>query len=597
MLQARGLQRLGQPEGLRNAAGLYRRAIELVPGSGEAYLRLSECLSELGETEGALSAARKAVLLAPRNGEAWGHLGVLCHNLARGRKDFLERAREALSRATTLLPQDIELWWRLGEVCQSLQDGKGAVQAWVRLGRLHPTAQFQGRSLEDYAWENAAEGAERLKLYEPRREAIMALATPLDASPRHLKMLEDLAREQAEQGFLGHAEESFLLLQSHLPEEPGVWENIALVRLRTNDFKGAMESLDHAEALRHRPRNSYYRALCLMNLGRFPEAGKGLQALLAPPATEPEAILASTRELLVTCDLLEDQPDQALERIKSWNAEAQDRPRIQSVAFVARVRRRDYKEAWQILLAGREKHWDQEVFGLLQSCPPAFFSRSSPRRAEKKVLRQLEREMTASYWSYFQQWQKCLAALEEAQNIAPARGVEALILKSNAQDQLGSWQEAMKTLREAQAIRPDMPLLQNNLGYLILEHGGSLDEASALIQSAMKQSPDDASILDSWGLVLFRMGRLQEAETTLRKAAELNPFEPETRQHLGEVLLKLGREEDALEQWERALAHAFPGRRELEGRVRDLRVQIGKRNGRANPEADESTEDPEEDLP
>ena len=61
----------------------------------------------------------------------------------------------------------------------------------------------------------------------------MALASPFEAEPKYLKMLEDLAREQAEQGFLGHAEESFLLLGQHLP--PGtrhLGENIALVRLR-----------------------------------------------------------------------------------------------------------------------------------------------------------------------------------------------------------------------------------------------------------------------------------------------------------------------------------------------------------------------------
>jgi tetratricopeptide (TPR) repeat protein len=97
--------------------------------------------------------------------------------------------------------------------------------------------------------------------------------------------------------------------------------------------------------------------------------------------------------------------------------------------------------------------------------------------------------------------------------------------------------------------------------------------------------------------VLYKQGKLIEAEEALRKAVELTPFSPEIRAHLGEVFLKLNRPEEALEQWERALAYAFPQREQLEAQAERLRVELAKKQRTQEnlPEPDSQT--PEEDPP
>ena len=144
-------------------------------------------------------------------------------------------------------------------------------------------------------------------------------------------------------------------------------------------------------------------------------------------------------------------------------------------------------------------------------------------------------------------------------------------------------------------------MLQNNLGYLILENGGDLLEASRLIEASMKQDPKNGSTVDSWGWALYKQGRFKEAEEALRKAVELLPYNPEIRKHLGEVLLKLDRPQEALEQWERALPFAFPGREALEAQAEKLRIELAKKERGAGerPPSRKTAEDsaPEEEIP
>jgi Flp pilus assembly protein TadD len=151
-----------------------------------------------------------------------------------------------------------------------------------------------------------------------------------------------------------------------------------------------------------------------------------------------------------------------------------------------------------------------------------------------------------------------------------------LILQSEAYDQLNRPAEALAVLREAQALEPVNPLVQNNLGYLLLEHDQSLAEAATLIEASAKATPDNGNVVDSLGWAQFKLGRIAEAEATLRRAVELSPFSPEVRKHLGEVLVKQDKLVEAAEQWDRALAFVFPERTVLEKRLGELRVRIAK---------------------
>lgn len=576
MLQARAKQRRGGGSDPSGAVALYRKALALQPDSAEAHLRLSEALLEEGNLEGAVAPAVKATELAPRSADAWANLGILHSIRARKSPAILVDAQRALRRAAALMPTDPELWARLAEVAEARKDDATALLAWTRVGRLRPPFAIQGRSLEAYAWERSALLATALGNYEARREATLALARSARPEPRHLRLLEDLAREQVDKGYLGHAEESFQLLGTHLAEEPAVWENVAIIQIRTFRFEEAMTSLARAEASRRTLRSEYHAALTLMNLGRVEESLPRWRSVVTQPAQDEEARLQENgRFLLGTALLLSDHPQAVLDHVTSGWPGADAIPEAQGLRFQALVRLERWTEARDLLRRGMSAWPRSGVFQLAAALPPAsleggIFSRSTLR----KTLQQLDQEVSAGLWAEFRQWNPCLGAVRAVRKLAPVPRVDLILLEANALQELGRPAQALEVLREGQRMAPEHPMLQNNLGYLLLEQGGDLAEASALIEAALKQEPKNGSTMDSWGWALYKQGRLAEAEEALRKAAELQPFNPEIRKHHGEALLRMGREQEALEQWERALAYAFPDRRALEDRARALRASL-----------------------
>ena len=271
MLQARALQLRGGGADPVAAAALYRRVLTQVPESAEANLRLSEALQEAQDADAAVAPARRAVELAPQNAEAQAHLALLQYQRAQKDASLAPEAARELKAAALRLPQDPELWARLGEVSEQIKDSQGALRAWLRLGRMRPSF--------GPAWERALIHSRAIQDYEGKREALLAL-NARNPEDRHLRLLEELAREQIKAGYLAHAEESFLLLANHLPQEAGLWENVSLVRLQTARYAEALETLAKAEALKPSPTLTFHTARALMNLGRFEEAERRLKDIV-----------------------------------------------------------------------------------------------------------------------------------------------------------------------------------------------------------------------------------------------------------------------------------------------------------------------------
>ena len=596
MLQARALQLRGGGADPVAAAAIYRRVLAQVPTSSEANIRLSEALQEAQDLDGAVAPARKAVALAPQNAEAQAHLALL--QFQRAQKDAAlapEAARE-LRTATVRLPQDPELWARLGEVSEQVKDSEGALRAWLRLGRMRPS--FAP------AWERALIHARAIHDYEGKRAALLAL-NARNPEDRHLRLLEELAREQIKVGYLAHAEESFLLLASHVPQESGLWENVALIRLQTARYPEALEALAKAEALKASPTLTFHTARALMNLGRFEEAERRLQGLVAQEI-EPQYVSDGAPMLYAESLLLQGKGKALLAFLKARPPGPRTEGEAQVFKTQAHISLNDWRSALNALQEGISRYPQIPFFRQAGKLPPKyleyqFFSRKETRAA----LEQLHLEGMAALWQEFQRWDKCLQALERARNLSPVRRVDMLIMQSQAYDQLDRHAESLSVMREAQALEPANPLVQNNLGYLLLEQDRDLEEAAALIEASAKATPDNGNVVDSLGWAQFKLGRIAEAEATLRRAVELSPFSPEVRKHLGDVLVKQGMLAEAAEQWDRALAFVFPDRTALEKRLGDLRVRIAKEQAAklettvANPSAATPKPDPddEEDEP
>lgn len=113
--------------------------------------------------------------------------------------------------------------------------------------------------------------------------------------------------------------------------------------------------------------------------------------------------------------------------------------------------------------------------------------------------------------------------------------------------------EAIADLRAVLKRRPDDPVVQNALGYTLVDRTRSLEEGRRLIEQALAAKPDSYAIQDSMGWALVRLGRLEEGRTWL-ETAWARSGDPEVAAHLGETYWLLGRVEDARRIWDETLA-------------------------------------------
>ncbi len=138
---------------------------------------------------------------------------------------------------------------------------------------------------------------------------------------------------------------------------------------------------------------------------------------------------------------------------------------------------------------------------------------------------------------------------------------------------LDDWPNTEADFRQALTLNPDQPQVLNYLGYSMVEKKINLDEALAMIQTAVDQSPDSGYIIDSLGWAKFRLGRFEEALPHLERAAELMPVDPLVNDHLGDAYWAVGRKLEAAFQWRRALSFD-PEEKEIDRIRRKLEVGL-----------------------
>lgn len=100
----------------------------------------------------------------------------------------------------------------------------------------------------------------------------------------------------------------------------------------------------------------------------------------------------------------------------------------------------------------------------------------------------------------------------------------------------GNWAGAVQSYERILAVTDGRnPLVLNNIAYAQLMLGNH-EAALGFAKRALKEAPDNPSVLDTAGWVMFKTGKDKvEARRLLRRAAELAPGNPAIRAHLAEA--------------------------------------------------------------
>ncbi len=105
--------------------------------------------------------------------------------------------------------------------------------------------------------------------------------------------------------------------------------------------------------------------------------------------------------------------------------------------------------------------------------------------------------------------------------------------------------DAQRTFERVLTFDPKAGVAANNLAWLYLENGGSLDLALNLAETAKAALPNAPEVDDTLGWAYYKKDRLPAAITALRRSLELDPKNPTTLYHLALAYEKSGERQEA----------------------------------------------------
>ncbi len=117
--------------------------------------------------------------------------------------------------------------------------------------------------------------------------------------------------------------------------------------------------------------------------------------------------------------------------------------------------------------------------------------------------------------------------------------------------------EAALLYQRVLELQPDNQIVINNLAWIMCEDKGMLQEALQLAQKGLKLYPNYADLLDTRGVIYYKLGEFDKAVDDLDKCIELyksgTPTAIVSRLHLAKAFAKLGQKDKAVEHLNQAL--------------------------------------------
>jgi len=145
-----------------------------------------------------------------------------------------------------------------------------------------------------------------------------------------------------------------------------------------------------------------------------------------------------------------------------------------------------------------------------------------------------------------------IASYQRAIELAPSN-VELYVGLGALYESQGDWQKALVFHQKALSIRPDYAPAANDLAYLMLEHGGDVNVALSLAQTARRGLPTLPNSADTLGWAYYHGGSFSVAVPLFEEAVKKEPKNPTYHYHLGLAYQKLNESVRARAELQRAI--------------------------------------------
>ena len=131
---------------------------------------------------------------------------------------------------------------------------------------------------------------------------------------------------------------------------------------------------------------------------------------------------------------------------------------------------------------------------------------------------------------------------------------DLLYRRGGSYERLGSYKKSDEDLLQSLRINPNEAYVLNYLAYSWLERNYKIDEAFQMLEKAYTSKSNDPYIIDSIGWAYYLIENYIEAEKYLKRAVELMPEDPTVNDHYGDILWRLNRKIQARYFWNSVLS-------------------------------------------
>lgn len=501
------------------AEPVFRRAVQVEPKNPATYANLARLYyaqQKTSEIEQLLTQAKKAMADVPAGYRLLGDFHIATNNKEKSLAEYaslhqqhpddavvskvyaqlllgadrMAEAEQLLQQIQQKNPRDVELQILRAQILLAKNQALEALpilQGAAKAEPNHAVVHFQlGRAFAATGNTNRAEGEwrEALRLnpnYLAAQEAVVSIAM----QKADWNQVETLAQEMIKND----------------PAGPNGYLHRAAARAAKLDLSGA--ETDVKSAMDRAPQSPvpHIRMGGIKTaLKRYPEAERAFERALELDAASVPAL----QGLIMVYNQQKLPPTRAVARVNAQVAKAPH-------------------QGGHYLLLGAvhqlDKDWDKAEAALVKATD------LEPKNPQGFVALGQLREQRKSP-------DGAAAAYQRAIEAAPKQALPHVLLGS-LEEKRNNWQRAQQLYETALQVERDFPLAANNLAYLLLEHGGNVDQALSYAQVARQALPGMPNTADTLAWAYYRKGVYASAIDLLKEALKANPKNATYHFHIG----------------------------------------------------------------
>jgi tetratricopeptide (TPR) repeat protein len=147
--------------------------------------------------------------------------------------------------------------------------------------------------------------------------------------------------------------------------------------------------------------------------------------------------------------------------------------------------------------------------------------------------------------------------------------IQYLTFLAESSYKIGKSEESFYFFEELLLLEPDNYIVLNNYSYYLALDGIELKRAEELSRKTVEKFPENATYLDTYAWILFKLQRYEDAKFYMDKVIEKQKDNPELTFHYGWILCKLGNIDAAVKYFELSRSTGYENIEEIEQALKE----------------------------